>query len=84
MSEDIEHLISLTLEDGTRINFSRADNGEVQICHKDHCVILPKASGQVTLDFLALLEPFGKIEEPEVIERPEPEEPEELEGENEG
>ena len=69
MSElDIEHLISLTLEDGTRINFSRADNGEVQICHNDHCVILPKASGQVTLDFLALLEPFGEIEEIEEIE----------------
>ena len=62
MIKNAEHLISLKLEDGTRIDFSRADN-EIRVCHDDHCVILPKASGQVTLDFIALLEPFGKIEE---------------------
>jgi len=62
IKNEAEHLISLKLEDGTQIDFSRADNGEIRVCHDDHCVILPKASGQVTLDFIALLEPFGKIE----------------------
>jgi len=61
--EEVEHLISLTLEDGRKIDFSRTANKEVLVCHKDHCVILPKASGQVTLDFLSLLEPLGKFEE---------------------
>lgn len=58
-----DHLIRLKLEDGTSIVFHRTENNEVHVCHNDHCVILPKASGQVTLDLFALLEPFGKIEE---------------------
>ena len=63
MSEPAEHLISLKLEDGTSIVFRRTENNEVHVCHDDHCVILLKASGQVTLDLFALLEGFGKIEE---------------------
>ena len=59
----MEHLVSLILEDGSKIDFSRTDNKEIRVCHGDHCVVLPKASGQVTLDFLALLEPFGKFGE---------------------
>lgn len=58
-----EHLIRLKLEDGTSIDFLRTENNEVQICHGDHCVFLPKATGQQTLDLFALLEQFGKIEE---------------------
>jgi len=58
-----EHLISLKLEDGSSIIFRRTENNEVHICHGDHCVILPKASGRVTLDLFALLEPFGEIQE---------------------
>jgi hypothetical protein len=58
-----EHLIRLKLEDGTVIDFRRTDTNEVHICHGDHCVVLPRASGQVTLDLFALLEPFGTIEE---------------------
>ena len=58
-----EHLIRLKLEDGTAIDFSRTDKHEVLISQGDHIVNLGKASGQVTLDLLALLEPFGKIEE---------------------
>jgi len=58
-----EHLVRLKLEDGTFIDFHRTENNEVHICHDDHCVILPKASGQVTLDLFALLERFGKVEE---------------------
>lgn len=58
-----EQLVRLKLEDGTFIVFRRTENNEVHVCHNDHCVILPKASGQVTLDLLALLALFGKIEE---------------------
>ena len=58
-----EHLIRLKLEDGTFIDFHRTENNEVHVCHGDHCVIFPRASGQLTLDLFALLEPFGKIEE---------------------
>ena len=58
-----EHLIRLKLKDGTSIDFRRTENNEVHICHDNHCVILPKASGQVTLDLFALLAPFGEIEE---------------------
>ena len=60
-----EHLISLILKNGQKIDFSRTENKEVRVCRGDHCVTLPKASGQVTLDFLVLLEPFGKFEEEE-------------------
>ena len=58
-----EHLIRLKLEDGTFIDFRRTENKEVHVCHGEHCVILPHGTGQQTLDLLALLEPFGKIEE---------------------
>lgn len=58
-----EYLVRLRLKDGSAIDFHRTENKNVRICHKDHCVILPGASGQVTLDLLALLEPFGEIEE---------------------
>ena len=58
-----EHLIRLKLEDGTFIDFRRTENNEVHVCRDDHCVILPKASGQVTLDLFALLESFGEIVE---------------------
>ncbi|TET43301.1 MAG: hypothetical protein E3J60_00645 [Dehalococcoidia bacterium] len=63
MTEPAEHLISLKLEDGSSIVFRRTENNEVHVCHDDHCVILPKASGKVTLDLFALLEQFGEIQE---------------------
>ena len=59
----IEHLIRLKLEDGTSIDFRRTEDKEVQVWHGDHCVKLPRATGQQTLDLLSLLEPFGKVEE---------------------
>ncbi len=69
---DLEHLVSVVLDDGSKIVFSRTDDKEVRVCHGEHCVVLPHASGQVTMDFLTLLEPFGKIEEPsEEVEKPE-------------
>ncbi len=61
--EPAEHLIRLKLEDGSAIDFRRTENNEVHVCRDGHCVILPKASGQVTMDLFALLESFGKIEE---------------------
>lgn len=63
MTEPAEQLIKLKLEDGTFIEFRRTADNEVQVCHGDHCVILPHGTGQQTLDLFALLEPFGKIEE---------------------
>ena len=63
MAEPAEHLISLKLEDGTSIDFSRTVKHEVLISRGDHVVNLGKASGKRTLDLLALLEPFGEIEE---------------------
>ena len=60
-----EHLISLKLEDGTSIDFRRTEDKEIQVWHGDHCVKLPRATGQQTLDLLSLLEPFGKMEEPD-------------------
>ena len=63
MTEPSEHLISLKLQDGRTIDFSRTANNEVHVCRDDHCVVLPKASGKLTLDLLALLESFGEIEE---------------------
>ena len=58
-----EHLIRLKLKDGTFVDFHRAENNDVHICHGDHCVILPHCTGQQTLDLFALLEPFGEVEE---------------------
>lgn len=62
-TEAAEHLIKIRLQDGTSIDFRRTENNEVHICHEGHCVVLPKASGKVTMDLFALLEPFGEIEE---------------------
>lgn len=58
-----EHLIKLKLEDGTSIDFSRTEKHEVLITREGHSVNLGKATGKTTLDLVALLEPFGKIEE---------------------
>ena len=63
MEKALENLISLKLHDGTSIDFRRTENNDVHVCHDDHCVILPGASGQLTLDLFALLESFGTIEE---------------------
>lgn len=63
MAEPEEQLIRIKLEDGTDIVFRRTENNAVHVCRKDHCVILPRASGKVTLDLFALLEPLGEIEE---------------------
>lgn len=60
---EAEHLMTLKLEDGSEIEFKRTADKEIHVCRDGHCVILPKASGQVTLDLAALLEPFGKVEE---------------------
>jgi len=63
ITKPTEHLIKFKLKDGTFIDFYRTANNEVHICNNNHCVILPRASGQVTLDLITLLEPFGEVEE---------------------
>lgn len=63
MTIEPEHLIKLNLKDGSSINFSRTEEHEVIIERGGHQVNLGKASGQVTLDLLALFEPLGKFEE---------------------
>ena len=62
MAIESEHLIKLNLKDGSSINFSRTEEHEVIIERGGHQVNLGKASGQVTLDLLALLEPLGEFE----------------------
>ena len=58
-------LVRLKMSNGTYIDFHRDENNVVQVCNGDHCVILPKATGQQTLDLFALLESFGEIIETE-------------------
>jgi len=58
-----EHLIRLKLEDGTFIDFRRTEKHEVLISREGHSVNLGKATGKQTLDLVALLEPFGHLEE---------------------
>ena len=58
-----EHVLKLVLKDGRVIKVYRAEDLSVHICSEDHCAVIPKASGQVTLDLFALLAPLGEIEE---------------------
>ena len=60
-----EHLLRLDMKDGTIIDFKRTEEGDVLICHENRCVRFPKASGQLTVDLVALLESFGKVKEEE-------------------
>ena len=62
MTAEPEHLISLRLKDGSAIDFLRMEDRAVHVCHGDDLVILPRASGKLTLDMVALLELFGEIE----------------------
>ena len=66
-----EQLVRLDMKDGTTIDFKRTADGDVLLCQEDSCIRFPKASGQLTVDLIALLESFGKIEE----EEPDGEEP---------
>ena len=56
-----ERLLRITLKDGTYIDFNREENKCVKICKEGHCAIIPRATGQVTLDLISLIEPFGEI-----------------------
>jgi hypothetical protein len=60
---DTELLVTLALKNGGKIAFLRDADHTVRVCHEDHCVILPNASGEVTTSLFALLSPFGEIEE---------------------
>jgi len=63
----MEHLIRLRLKDGSAIDFSRTEDNTVHVSRGDHKVVLPKCTGQQTLDLFALLEPFGEIEDAETV-----------------
>jgi hypothetical protein len=58
---DTEHLVRLALKDGRTVDFYRDEDHTVRVCSEDHCVILPKATGEVTTSLFALLEPMGTI-----------------------
>ena len=56
-----EHLVRLGLKTGGKVDFYRDDDHTVRVCSEDHCVILPNASGELTVSLFALLEPLGEI-----------------------
>ena len=57
MSEEIEENFDAEFElaDGTCVKVQRMTNRDVRIIRGDHSVTLPKASGQLTLEVLGLL-----------------------------
>ena len=53
----------IALKDGTTIDVNRDDEAVVSICHEGQCVNLPGASGQLTMEMIALLDSLGSIVE---------------------
>ena len=49
----------IKLRDDSTIDIHR-EAGNVQVCHKEHCVAFPGASGHQTLELFALLEALGE------------------------
>lgn len=58
--DELECLVRIALKDGSHIAFHRDNDKAVHICHEDHCVILPHATGHLTTELFALLEPLGE------------------------
>lgn len=59
-----EHLARIHMKDGKTIDMHRED-GDVSISTEDHRVVVPLATGQQTLDWLAFFEDLAeKIEYP--------------------
>ncbi len=60
-----EPLARFHTKDGDVIDMHR-ENGDLSISTKDHHVVLPQATGQQTLDWIALFEALtDKVEYPE-------------------
>lgn len=60
-----EHLVRIRLKNGDTIEIYK-DDKTVKVCHGDHCVEIPKATGHQTLNLITLLEGVGeKMEFPE-------------------
>lgn len=58
----MDNLLAKFKLDGDSIEVYRELNKELRVCRSNHCVIIPRASGQVTLDLLSLiLEPHGEV-----------------------
>jgi len=55
-----ELLVKLVLKDGSVFEFFRDADKTVRVCHDDHCLALPKATGITTTQLFALLEPLGE------------------------
>lgn len=53
----------ISLKDGSTIDVNRDEDAVISICHNDQCVNLPGASGQLTMEMIALLESMGSIVE---------------------
>lgn len=64
-----EHLVRIKLKDNSTIDIHRED-GDVRICHADHCVRISQATAMHTLELFALLDSLG-----EETEFPEEEKP---------
>jgi hypothetical protein len=54
-----EHLVRLRLKSGANIDFTK-DGEDVTICLEDHCVVIPKATGELTTQLFALLDPLSE------------------------
>lgn len=63
MSQPDRPFARIALKDGHTINIFRDEDLVVSICHEDKCVNLPGASGQLTMEIVALLESLGSIVE---------------------
>lgn len=60
-----EHLVRIHLKNGESIDMHR-ENGDLKLCHKSHCVIIPRGTGIQALGLYSLLEPLGeRIDFPE-------------------
>ncbi len=54
--QEEEHLIDIVTEDSSVISIYRHANKSVRACHKDSCVIIPKATGRQALDIFSILQ----------------------------
>lgn len=55
---DLEHLLRFRLKDGSSMDLYR-DGSTVKLCKGDHCMILPRATAQQTVDLCTMLEDAG-------------------------
>lgn len=59
---DSEHLVRIRLKDGGYIDFFRDENNDVRITSPGQEIKMPKATGMMTTQLFAMIEPLGEIE----------------------